>query len=296
MNKRNLLYAASAVALAAAALVRFWLAPFLTQLPADYSSTLLYNAESHFRATTEAEWETFDLVSRRVDQTLTTPAGAAIIHGMLYRTVRSGRVIFEASELYGVDRTTRQNLPGYGDAPRTGQYLFPQHMQPATYAYWDQHFIGPRQAIFSERTILDGLEVYVYKFSGADLDETAGYAQLTDVPERYSAHTDGAGVLWIEPLSGVVVDYEETGTSYFVDPATGVRLADFHRWRSRFTPETAAVQMQLAHAARRQLLLLESWLPGALLALGAGCLVAALALHRRQAPAAAAWQPVPGRP
>ncbi len=88
------------------------------------------------------------------------------------------------------------------------------------------------------------------------------------MPERYLAYTDGQGALWVEPVSGTVVDYEEEGVSYFVDLATGARAADFHQWSDRYTPETREAQLALARAARLRLLMLETWLPGALVIAG----------------------------
>jgi hypothetical protein len=111
--------------------------------------------------------------------------------------------------------------------------------------------------------------VYVFRFSANGLDETDGYSSMPDVPERFQARTDGQGTLKIEPLSGVVVDYEEQGVSYYVDPATGARLDDFHRWSGRFTPATKSAQLALARAARLRVLALEDWLPGGLAVLGA---------------------------
>jgi hypothetical protein len=189
-------------------------------------------------------------------------------------------VIFETTGLYGVSRFTRQNVLGYGDVERTGQFLFPPNVQPTTYTYWDPMFIGPCVATFDHAETQDGLPVYVFRFSATGLDETAGYSYLPDVPERYAAHTDGQGTLWIEPVSGVVVDYAEQGMSYFADPTTGERIADFHSWSNRFTPETRAAQVQLAQDTRRRILILENWGPGGLLL--AGLVWLAVGLWRRK--------------
>jgi hypothetical protein len=114
------------------------------------------------------------------------------------------------------------------------------------------------------------------------MDETAGYAYLPEVPERYRALTDGQGTLWIEPISGVVVEYQEQGVSYFANPATGERVGDFHTWSGQFTPETHTAQMALARAARWRSLALEAWLPGALGAVGLAGLGIGAWLARRQ--------------
>lgn len=251
-----------------AVLLHFALDSLLTPLPADYASETQYAAEDRFRESPNGEWQSSNLIVRRVDQTLSVSGDVSIIQGDLHVTSASGEVIFESSGLYGVDRRTRQILAGYGDVERTGQFLFPLHLQRATYKYWDPMFIGPRTATFDHAENLDGLEVYVFHFTGTGMDETAGYSALPDVPERYYAYTNGQGTLWIEPFLGALVDYEEQGISYFVDRASGKRIADFHTWSDRYTPETRAAQVALAQAMRTKHLALELWLPGGLLLVG----------------------------
>jgi hypothetical protein len=254
--------------LALAALLRFWIAPASAQLPADYANETRLSEENKFRASPTGAWQASTLDVQRTDQSIANSGQTAIIEGALHIYHASGQVNFETTNLYGVDRSTRLNLAGYGDVQRTGHYLFPPHVQPGEYAIWDPMFIGLRQATFARMEQLDGLEVYVFSFSAFGMDESAGYSYLPDVPERYLAHTDGQGVIWVEPLSGFVVDYQDNGVSYFVDPSTGARLADFNQWAERYTPATRAAQLALARAARLRILLLEIWLPAAALAAG----------------------------
>lgn len=248
-----------------AVLLHFTLDSLLTPLSSTYASETMYAAEDSFRESPDGVWQSSTLSIRRVDQTLTSSGAISIIQGGLHVNSASGEVIFENFGMYGVDRRTRQNLPGYGDVERTSQFLFPLHVQYATYEYWDPMFIGSRTATFDHTENLNGLKVYVFHFTGTGMDETDGYSDMRDVPERYDAHTDGQGLLWVEPVSGTVVDYEEQGVSYFVDTTSGERMADFHEWKSRYTPETRAAQLALARAAHTKHLALELWLPGGLL-------------------------------
>jgi hypothetical protein len=67
--------------------------------------------------------------------------------------------------------------------------------------------------------------------------------------------------MWVEPISGVVIDFEDSGKSYFGEPLSGKPVADFYFWDARYTPETKAAQLQQALAVRRHILALEVWLP-----------------------------------
>jgi hypothetical protein len=250
--------------LAAAALLHFGVAPQVKSLPASYASETRLAVDDSLRQTPNGEWERTAASLRRVDQTIASTSETVIVQGDLHVYAESGAVIFESTGLYGVSRLSRQNMPGYGDTERTGQYLFPPDVQPETYTFWDPMFIGPRVATFDHAETQDGFPIYVFHFSATGLDETAGYSYLPDVPEKYAAHTDGEGTIWIEPVTGAVVDYVERGTSYFVEPATGRRIADFHIWTNLLSPETHAAQLALAAGARWRLLALTVWLPAGL--------------------------------
>ena len=119
-------------------------------------------------------------------------------------------------------------------------------------------FIGPCVATFDHVETQAGLAVYVFRFSATGLDETAGYSYLPDVPERYAARRSGQGMLWVEPVSGIVVNYAEQGLSYFADPTTGKQVAEFHRWHNYYTPEIQTAQLRLASEARLRILLFRS--------------------------------------
>ena len=220
------------------------------------------------------------LIARRVDQTLSTSGNVYIIQGDIHWTTEDGTPTYETITLYGVDCRTRVNLPGYGDTDHTGQFLFPQHVQQTTYELWDPYYPGPRTATFRRVEAVQDLTVYVFDFIATNVDDTGGFTFLPDVPERYYAYSDGQGTLWIEPVSGIVVDFEDGGVTYFVDVNTGQRVADMYHWSARYTTETQAAQLALARTARKMHLALEVWLPGGLLI--TGLLWLAVSLWRRR--------------
>ena len=273
------LFPISLALLGGALLAYFVIAPYGLELSRGYTSETSYSAESRFRETPSGEWQNIQLVAWRRDQALVNTGKVLVIQSDLHWITGNDQLLFENSGLYGVDRLSRKNVAEYGDQPREGQFLFPIHLQKAVYQYWDSMFIGLREASYDHTETLDGLELYVFRLHAEGMDETAGYSYLPDVPERYQTHTDGQGRLWIEPLSGTVVDYEEQGASYFVDAASGVRIANFFEWSDRYTPQTKAAQLAQARQRRLRIQAFETWLPGGLLALG--LLLLALDLKHR---------------
>ena len=140
MTARRLILVFSLWLLAAAQ--HFWITPQLERLPADYAEEPSFAAQSRFRETPAGAWTDSSLTARRVDQTLVSSASHSIIQGDLHWTNDAGVVEYENTGVYGVDRHTRMNLPGYGDVVRTGPFLFPLHTERKNYRYWDPQFIG----------------------------------------------------------------------------------------------------------------------------------------------------------
>jgi hypothetical protein len=260
-----------------AALEYFWLSHLFERLPADYRQTTQHAAKCRYRSTPTAEWADFELIATRTDETLVSGAGVLKIQGHMDWTTQSGEVTYDHSGLYGVDRESRANLPGFGNHERSGQFLFPPHTEKTTYKVWDPFYSGPHTATFSHVETRGSLELYVFNGETPVSDDTEGFLPLPDVPEKYRAFSSGAGKIWVEPRSGWVVDFQDAGVSYFVDAESGARLADFYYWDARFTDETKAAQTTLAEKARLRSLLLEIWVPLGLAASGLLVLAAARA-------------------
>lgn len=266
MNARQLMSAVSLWLLAG--LQHVWIAPYLEKLPSDFTDALETKANTRVRETPRGAWEEFSLISKRNDQTLVSSSNHAIIQGDLRWIDANGRLTFELTGIYGVDRASRKNLPGYGNVDRKGYFLAPLHMAPGAYTFWDPFFAAPKVAAFNRETELHGLTVHEYRFTVHGIDETEGFLHLPDVPKIYDVHTDASGILWIEPVSGTLVDYAQSGKSYFVNKATGERVADCYIWDDHFTDGTRAGKREAARAMRMQIHILEIWLPLALLLTG----------------------------
>lgn len=262
----------------AAALLRWWAAPAFERLGDDYAVQVQYAAELWSRGSVASPAVHTRSIVRRSDQTLAHGERHSIIQGEARWTTSDGEVIFEVLAIYGVDRRSRQHLGGYGDHDRSGQYLLPPHAEPRAYRLWDPLYAGPVGVGFSHADEVQGLAVYVYDTRADDIDETAGYAALPEVPEKYRVHTTGRGRLWVEPVSGIVVDHHDEGASHFVDVRSGQHVgAPMNRWQQRYTPQTVAAQLQRAGAARWRMRALERWVP---LGLAAAGLLAAVAAGR----------------
>ena len=249
--------------------LRWGIAPFLEALPSDYAAETHYLGKARTHQSPTANAEEFESIIRRNDQVLTSADGRAMIQGDLHWLTPSGVVIFETINMYGVDRRTRENVTGYGNLDRSGQYLFPPHTEKKKYGFWDPNYAGPAVVTFDRAEEFRGIKVYVFNNLVDGIDETAGFTALPDVPSKYRALTFGQGRFWVEPLSGVVVNHEDGGTSYFVNAKTGRRVGQpIIQWTQHYTDETVDAQLRLARSTRRWMLGLEVWGPALLVVAG----------------------------
>ncbi len=257
-----------------AALLRLGIGSVLERLPADYASHVVYDTDGSFRDSLDAAWSSFKQIGRRTDQVLKTVDGVAVMQSSADWSDLSGQVVYQISGTFGVDRQARRNVEGYGDRNRSGQFLFPSHAMPQNYEIWDITYSGKQVATFDRFDEIDGLSVMVFHFEASATDDTASFEYLADVPERFKGFSDGRGTYWVEPVSGLIIDVEDNGRSYFVDPATGKDAGTFSTWHNRYTPETRAALLQSAKRWRMQILAFETWLPATLAALALISLIA----------------------
>lgn len=275
----------TAVFLLLAALSRGWVAPYFEMLPANFVAETSFAANFQSRQTPSSPAVVIDSTVRRRDQTLAFSDEHSIIQGDAHWATPAGAMIFETRSLYGVDRRNRQNLAGYGDQDRTGQFLFPPHTEKKQYSLWDPIFSGPATATFDHVEQFRGIEVYVFNFLVDGLDETAGFASLPDVPETYGVLTYAKGVLRVEPVSGIIIDREDGGAGYFVARETGQRVGEpVLEGSERYTQETIDAQFQLAKELRRRMLSLEIWIPAAFTVAGLIAFTAGIYVRRAGVP------------
>jgi hypothetical protein len=251
-----------AVLLLAAAALRFAIAPALELLPTGYSSEISLVANTQFRETAAAPAIDTHLKGRRIDQVMSIKDNVAIIQGHLDWSTDTGQVTYQTTGIYGVDRRTRTNIAGFGDQARSGQFLFPPNLDSGTVSQvWDPYYSGPRRLSFERTESVGGLSLAVYRFDVSGLDETAAYDFLPEVPEIYHAMTEGHGWLWIEPVSGTLVDVVDQGHTYFVNPANGQSAGDINVWDARYSPPAREELLGRAGAGRLQVLLAGTWGP-----------------------------------
>jgi hypothetical protein len=112
----------------------------------------------------------------------------------------------DSSEVYGLDRTTRENVSGYGDMDRSGQFTFPAGVKQESYDFWSSSAMTTLPATFVSEETFQGITVYIFKIDSKDLP--AGTMAGTDLPQTMDVLTE----IKVEPVSGIPVYTASTTT------------------------------------------------------------------------------------
>lgn len=271
-------WAAAVVLLTLAWLSAAIVAPGIGELRPDQRLVTLSSKLAAVRDRPDASPRNRQLIGRRTDQVLLVAGDIAVVQGSSDWITAGGReTLVESSGLYGVHRRSRANQPGYGDQEREGQYAFPAPAPRANVLMWDPSFRAPWRARFEQLDRVQGMPAYRYAMEVPAHDDTGMFLDLAGVPERWRIETEASGTLWVEPVSGVILERSLRGTSWFVTADGRARVSEALSWRSSFTPETRQQQLETASRERSLRLAFAVWVPRVALALA--LLAVGLALY-----------------
>jgi hypothetical protein len=156
---------------------------------------------------------------------------------------------FGLTEVLGVDRSTRQYVPGYGDMERSGQFSFPERVEKRSYFLWIPTAGTPLEAKFTGEEDFQGLQVFTFMISEQDLGIAAQAG--TGLPQVLDIVTE----MKVEPVSGTTVD-TQSDTTIKIVPAANMKQPVYVS-SLRFTEDTAAGLVDTAKNARTALLWAE---------------------------------------
>jgi hypothetical protein len=166
----------------------------------------------------------------------------------------------------GVDRSTREYVPGYGDMERTGQFCFPSDLEEQSYSMWISSAGRPLQAEFIGEEDFHDLKVFAFEISEQDLDigtqEGTGLPQVLDIAISLKA----------EPVSGTTV-YTESNSTYSIVPGPDMKVP-YYISSISFTEDTIADLVDTASDARSLILWLSFYAFWIVIGVGAALVIA----------------------
>ena len=176
------------------------------------------------------------------------------------RTI-GGQEVVSIVRDYAINRWTWKHDPQGGDAPRSGYLFGPRFARKgAPISYWHTNYNKEIQLSFRREEKIHGVPVYKY-VSSFGVDQTNNLAHLSGVPDERGINLDVSLSLWIEPVSGWLVKYEDHAIAYYYDQANKKRLHPWNKFSNRYRSSSISEQAHIAASKRNTILSLVFVLP-----------------------------------
>ena len=269
----------TALGLLLIAALPFWMAlavPALTRLPVDFqfrgdvfSLDNLYDEHRQLFIGSNISSTAFSY------QVVSSQGNILLVRNVFDVRQMTGEEIFSTERLYAINARTGGHVLGHGDRDRTGYLFAPRRAGRRDYVYWHVSYDAPAHMEFRERERIEGLVVHHFA-AGYTADQTKELNGLPGVPDARGIITVVNLDLWVEPISGMMVKYEDSAVAYYYDMATGERLHPWNSFSNRFTKSSIAERVTEARGAKWRILVLDRVVPG--IVLGVGLVLAGLGL------------------
>lgn len=267
VKQRHLWFVGSGLCIVAVGMWIFGVLPGLRAVPIQFPLSFeLFSVDNFYdEARGVYQGEVTSRATYRYDEVYRDGRVSVLSHVFDVRTLND-EPIFSVSRLYAIDRFTGQHDPAAGDRPRTGYLFGPQQSlrNPVeSFVYWHINYDAPAVMTYSRRERIGGLETLVYttSYDGEVIDQTGQLQYLPGVPEERGVVLDPRLALWLDPVTGEIVKYEDQTTAYYYDQESGERIAPWNTFRNRMTDESVAARVASIQSDRFRLRFQEVGVP-----------------------------------
>ncbi len=239
----------------------FQFLPLATALPVHYSQTadLSHSEENRFEIGGTWSGKTISISNTTSTVDKTEFHRAFVTSRFLVQSL-TGELLFSLNQKFETNRITMRNYPAGNDNEGTSHVFFPRHLKKETIKWWPETFGEAVDLIYTGTTKIQDLNVYRFIGERKDIDDSAGYAFLPLVPEKYLALSKANLEVFVEPVSGTVIDYQDNSTSYYSGADHKV-IWDIAKRSNKFSDSTVTSRINQASEVRQQFFLLEVIIP-----------------------------------
>ena len=228
----------------------FAIFPIMAKMPADYENEYMFEGFiKQFDQETMSLVETPTSVERLLEATDTQDNVVLIKQDINFYHAEFGVLLEDVctSELLGVDRSTRENVPDCKDADivRSGQFTFPAGVKKENYDFWSSSTMCALPAQYIGEEQFEGLTVYNFRIEAQDVNY--GTDEATGLPRTMDLLTE----IKVEPTSGVPVD---TTTTTTIKMNMGQGPMPVYINSMSFTDDTIAEMVDTASSGRNMIL------------------------------------------
>ncbi|MDO8510924.1 MAG: porin PorA family protein [Nanoarchaeota archaeon] len=237
----------------------FWyISPELTKIPDDFEYKVLVFSRDNFYDVDKTEFSgEFVSNTEHFYRVVENHAGILLITSRFTVQQYDGKEIFSVERTYAVDSKTRKHVPGYGDRDREG-YLFapPGLKKGQNFTYWHVNYDNPANMEYRGEEAIAGLTVYKYE-TNYHADQTFDLEQVVSPLSDRGVNVDINLQLWVEPVTGRKIKYEDHTTAYFYNLTTGERLHPWNRFQNNVDEISVLKQVEIAKHEKLKRFFLE---------------------------------------
>lgn len=168
--------------------------------------------------------------------------------------------IFFVSRLYYIDPFNYQHV-SFADVKRNGYLFAPRYVGKKDFYYWHVNYNAPAKLKFVDKAEINGLTVYHYR-ANYSADQSENLSHLPGVPQKRGIKVDVNLNLWIEPISGWLVKYQDNTLAYYYDRQTGKITEPWNKFTNRYTQNSINTQIKQATFLKWKILFIDFGIPG----------------------------------
>lgn len=249
----------------------FWLiaiSPELLVLPPNYSSIagMVHDENNRFVIGSNWSGKAISLSSSEI-KTFKTLGDQASLQSLFRVESLTGDTLFELDQNFLIDRETRHNLPGGNDVSGKSMILFRPNTSRSNQNYWPIEMGSPSVLNYVGNKTIQSLNTYHFQTVNSVINDTIGYEFLPLVPEKYQVNSRVNMDIYVEPVTGIVIDHEDSGVSSYVDK-DGKTIWDIAQWSNKYNEPTINMRVAQARSQKQTYLLISRIIPGAIFLLG----------------------------
>jgi hypothetical protein len=247
--------------------------PELNKLDKDSNNFISYDRLSNTNHEIGGEWTGEQIVKGKSrEKTIRIDKHIQLIEGQYIANSLDEKKIWEVKKEYEIDRLTRNVISNQytGDS----YFHFPPKLKKQKYTVWFSQYLYPIELTFKGINNIQGLEVYHFEAKNFVFDDTEGFEWMDIVPEVYNILSEGTINVWVEPITGFILDFKGGGVAFYADKQTDEKIQDMQTWSNKYSKDSIDDQVRLAQNEKQRIILIERIIPILLALIGLALILA----------------------
>lgn len=251
--------------------IPFWVYgvfPLIAALPANFYQkiNLVHTEDSRFEIGGKWSGKTISLASVE-EKSINTEFEKSKIETKFNVESLKGEPLFVLKQNFAVNRRTFHNFAEGVDTKGEAYLFFPRNVKKQVYHWWPDSFGEPFDVSFVDVQKVGNLTTYHFRGERSNINDSEGYSFLPLVPEKYLALSRAVLDVYVEPFTGMIVDYQDSGTSYYADNARRP-IWDISMWSNKYNQDAVNERISLIQDLKLRMFMQQVLIPLIALTIG----------------------------